>query len=71
MDWDFGGPTALRDSVLKSLGLVTPSGVESDPEFRAEIDRATRIGLRAAAVVLVGPWRWVRSSWASVQFSGC
>jgi PAS domain S-box-containing protein len=33
---------------ISSLGLITPSGAERDPEFRAEIERTTRRGLRAA-----------------------
>lgn len=43
-------------SLLTALGLYTPSNVESDPEFRQEIERTTRRGLRAAALIgLVGP----------------
>ncbi len=41
----------MLGSLISSLGLFTPSGVESDPEFRAEIERTTRRGLRAAAII--------------------
>lgn len=44
-------PTALLSSVFSSLGVITPAGAESDPEFRAVIERTTRQGMRAAAAI--------------------
>lgn len=46
----------MVSALITSLGLYTPSGVESDPDFRKEIERTTRRGLRAAAIIrLAGP----------------
>lgn len=43
-------------ALITSLGLFTPSGVEADPDFRKEVERTTRRGLRAAAIIgLAGP----------------
>lgn len=46
----------MLTSFLTSLGLFTPSSVETDAEFRHEIERSTQRGLRAAAAIgILGP----------------
>lgn len=46
----------MLGTLITTLGLYTPLGVESDPEFRREIGAAAQRGMRAAATIsLIGP----------------